>query len=163
VRRAAIVIVILAPLAGCEPHGEPPLSALGPPPPAATRAPREPLDDGSASNSPAPPTPSADGNLVSPSPKSAEQVIRSEIQPGAKLCFVEALRATPDQLGRLVITLRIDPDGNVIAATVASNQGLSPGLGDCVANVARQARFSPPGLKGATISIPFSFKRAAPN
>jgi hypothetical protein len=40
-------------------------------------------------------------------------------------------------------------------ANVASHAGLSESMAACAADAARQARFPPPGPRGATISVPF--------
>jgi hypothetical protein len=89
-----------------------------------------------------------------------EAVIRSQIHPGAKLCYRNALRLDPTQSGRLVLDLHIAPSGEVDTAVAAGPTGLGPSVVACITRVARRARFDAPGGAGATVRIPFVFERA---
>jgi len=93
----------------------------------------------------------------------AEATIRRQIHPGAKRCYQRGLQQDPTQAGRLVITIKVAPGGDVDSASVASNGGLSAQVASCIALVARRAKFDAPGPDGSTISVPFNFvKQGAP-
>lgn len=87
----------------------------------------------------------------------AEAVIRSQIFPGAKRCYNTGLNVDPTQAGKLVILVKVAPNGEVDSATVSSNSGLSPTVANCIMSVARRAKFDPPGAAGSQISVPFNF------
>ena len=89
----------------------------------------------------------------------AEAVIRRQIEPGAKRCYQKGLDSDPTQSGKLVLAIRVAPSGEVESATIASHAGLSAGVADCVAGVARRAKFDRTGPGGAAIVVPFGFIR----
>jgi hypothetical protein len=102
------------------------------------------------------------GTAARPTPlalpiRNAESVIRSRIHPGAKRCYQQGLGSNP-QAGKLVILLRIAPNGDVDSATVSSNRGLSEEVAMCITTVARGAKFDAPGPSGSQISVPFDFR-----
>lgn len=112
-------------------------------------APQEPIGDQHPSPS------AATGSAVPVA--SAERTVRTQIWPGAKRCYLEALKTDPAQHGRIVLLLQIDPSGSVADASVASNTGLADSVTACVVGAARPVRFAPPGPGGSRISIPFDF------
>jgi hypothetical protein len=59
--------------------------------------------------------------------------------------------------GKVIISARVGPNGEVAGADVASNTGLSPGVAACIAGVVRRATFAAPGGGGSTLSIPVTF------
>jgi outer membrane biosynthesis protein TonB len=59
--------------------------------------------------------------------------------------------------GKVIISARVGPNGEVTGADVAQNTGLSPGVASCIAGVVRRATFSAPGGGGSTLSIPVTF------
>jgi hypothetical protein len=89
----------------------------------------------------------------------AEAVIRRQIEPGAKRCYQKGLDTDPTQSGKLVLAIRVAPSGEVDSATISSHAGLSAGVADCIAGVARRAKFDRTGPAGATIVVPFGFVR----
>jgi hypothetical protein len=97
--------------------------------------------------------------LLSAPLANAEAVIRRQIHPGARRCYQKGLDSDPSQSGKLVVTIRVAPSGEVESATISSNAGLSAGVADCIAIVARRAKFDPTGPGGATVVVPFGFFR----
>jgi hypothetical protein len=87
----------------------------------------------------------------------AEAVIRRDIHPGAKRCYQKGLELDPNQSGKIVILIKVAPNGEVDSASVVSNTGLSAGVASCIASTARRAKFDAPGATGSTISVPFNF------
>ncbi len=97
--------------------------------------------------------------LLSAPLANAEAVIRRQIHPGARRCYQKGLDSDPSQSGKLVVSIRVAPSGEVESATISSNAGLSAGVADCIAIVARRAKFDPTGPGGATVVVPFGFFR----
>jgi hypothetical protein len=59
--------------------------------------------------------------------------------------------------GKVVITAKVGPNGEVSSADVTSNSGLSPGVASCIAGVVKRAQFNAPGGGGSTLNIPVTF------
>jgi hypothetical protein len=97
------------------------------------------------------------GSAMSVPVANAEAVIRSQIHPGAKKCYQRGLESDPTQAGKLVILIKVAPSGEVDTASVQSNSGLSTQVANCIASVARRAKFDAPGPSGSQISVPFNF------
>jgi hypothetical protein len=91
----------------------------------------------------------------------AEATIRSQIHPGARRCYQKGLDSDPSQSGRLVLQIKVAPNGEVDFAAATSHGGLSAGVVDCIVQVARRARFVGPGGSGSILSVPFNFVRQA--
>lgn len=92
----------------------------------------------------------------------AEAVIRSQIHPGAKRCYQRGLETDPSQAGKLVMLIKVAPNGEVDSASSLSNSGLSAQVVSCITAVIRRAKFDPPGANGSSISVPFNFVRQGP-
>ncbi len=97
------------------------------------------------------------GSQMSVPVANAEAVIRSQVHPGAKRCYQKGLESDPSQSGKIVILIKVAPNGEVDSVNVSSNAGLSAQVANCIAGVARRAKFDPPGASGSTISVPFNF------
>ncbi len=89
----------------------------------------------------------------------AEAVIRTQIMPRAKRCYQKGLETDPTQAGKLVISIKVSPSGEVDSASPISNSGLSAQVASCIAAAARSAKFDPPGASGSTIQVPFNFMK----
>jgi hypothetical protein len=97
------------------------------------------------------------GSAMSVPVANAEAIIRSQIHPGAKKCYQRGLESDPTQAGKLVILIKVAPSGEVDTVSVQSNSGLSAQVANCIASVARRAKFDAPGSSGSQISVPFNF------
>ncbi len=98
-----------------------------------------------------------DPPIVGGTVQNAEAVIRTQIHPGARRCYQTGLNSSSQQSGKLMVLLRIGPSGEVQSVTIQSNTGLSQQVAGCVASVAHNAKFDPPGPSGASILVPFGF------
>jgi TonB family protein len=72
-------------------------------------------------------------------------------------CYQTGLLSDSTMSGKVVISARIGPNGEVTTSEIASLTGLSPAVGQCVAGVVKRATFNAPGGGGATIQIPVTF------
>jgi hypothetical protein len=73
-------------------------------------------------------------------------------------CYEKGLLGDSTMSGKVVITAKVGPNGEVTSSDVASITGLSPTVGQCIAGVVRRATFSAPGGGGgSTLNIPVTF------
>jgi len=75
-------------------------------------------------------------------------------------CYERALRQNPTLQGRMKVSIRVGPDGNVCRANVVSNELGDQGVAACVAQIFRSAAFSAPkgGCVDAEVPLKFSPK-----
>ena len=86
----------------------------------------------------------------------ADRVIAG-LRPRFRQCYQTGLNSDPSMSGKVVITAKVGPNGEVSDANVSSNTGLSAGVASCIANVVKRAQFNPPGGGGSTLNIPVTF------
>ena len=72
-------------------------------------------------------------------------------------CYQTGLNSDPSMSGKVLISAKVGPNGEVSSADVASNTGLSPAVAQCIAGVVKRATFSAPGGGGSTLQIPVTF------
>jgi hypothetical protein len=72
-------------------------------------------------------------------------------------CYQTGLLSDSTMAGKVVIEAKVGPNGEVMSAGIASNAGLSPAVGQCIAGVVSRATFSAPGGGGATVRVPVTF------
>jgi TonB family protein len=79
-----------------------------------------------------------------------------------KACYQKGLNVDPTMSGKVVISAKIGPNGEVSSADVASSSGLSPEVTSCIASTVKRAQFdAQPGP--TTLSIPVSFHNQGQN
>jgi hypothetical protein len=82
----------------------------------------------------------------------------ARLRPGFKLCYQKGLSVDPTMSGKVVISAKIGPNGEVSSTDVVSNAGLSADVVSCIQNKIKRAEFSPPAGGGSsTVNIPVSF------
>ena len=74
-----------------------------------------------------------------------------------RTCYQTGLLEDSTMSGKVLISAKVGPNGEVSSATIASISGLSPSVGQCIANVVKRATFSAPGGGGSTLQIPVTF------
>jgi len=72
-------------------------------------------------------------------------------------CYQQGLNSDPSMAGKVLISAKVGPNGEVSSADVAQNTGLSPTVASCIAGVVKRATFSAPGGGGSTLQIPVTF------
>lgn len=96
------------------------------------------------------------GSTASVPISDADRVIAG-LRPRFRQCYQTGLNSDPSMSGKVVISAKVGPNGEVSTASVAENTGLSPAVASCIANVVRRAQFSPPGGGGSTLNVPVTF------
>lgn len=86
----------------------------------------------------------------------ADRVIAG-LRPRFRQCYQTGLNSDPSMSGKVVITAKVGPNGEVSSSDVTSNSGLSASVASCIAGVVRRAQFNPPGGGGSTLNIPVTF------
>jgi hypothetical protein len=86
----------------------------------------------------------------------ADRVIAG-LRPRFRACYQTGLNSDPNMSGKVVITAKVGPNGEVSSADVSSNTGLSQSVASCIAGVVKRAQFNPPGGGGSTLNIPVTF------
>jgi TonB family protein len=72
-------------------------------------------------------------------------------------CYQTGLNSDPSMSGKVLISAKVAPNGEVSSADVVQNTGLSPTVAQCIAKVVKRAQFSAPGGGGSTLQIPVTF------
>jgi hypothetical protein len=80
-----------------------------------------------------------------------------QLRPAFRLCYNQALAVDPLMEGCVTIIVRVAPDGAVTSVEPTNADGLSPGVGLCLASSIQQAHFDPPGANGAVLKVPAKF------
>lgn len=86
----------------------------------------------------------------------ADRVIAG-LRPRFKQCYQVGLNSDPNMSGKVVVSAKVGPNGEVSSADIASNSGLSPSVASCIAGVVKRAQFNAPGGGGSTLQIPVTF------
>ena len=86
----------------------------------------------------------------------ADRVIAG-LRPRFRQCYQTGLNSDPSMSGKVVITAKVGPNGEVADASVSQNTGLSASVASCIASVVKRASFNPPGGGGSTLNIPVTF------
>jgi TonB family protein len=84
-----------------------------------------------------------------------ESVVES-MAADLRRCYEAGLERDPSRRGRVRLTIRVGPGGEVTSVTPSSS-GLLPEVVACIAARMRAAQFRPPTEGGATVAIPLTF------
>ncbi len=96
------------------------------------------------------------GSSASVPVSDADRVIAS-LRPRFRQCYQTGLNSDPGMSGKVTISAKVSPNGEVQSAEASSNTGLSPAVAACIAGVVKRAQFNAPGGSGSTLSIPVTF------
>ena len=86
----------------------------------------------------------------------ADRVIAG-LRPKFKACYQQGLNSDPTMSGKVTISAKIAPTGEVDSANATENTGLSAGVASCIARAVRNAQFAAPGGTGSALKIPVTF------
>jgi hypothetical protein len=86
----------------------------------------------------------------------AERVVAG-LRPAFRACYNQGLQSDPGMSGKVLISAKISPNGEVASADAVQNTGLSAGVVACIARKVRNAQFDAPGPNGSTLQIPVTF------
>jgi TonB family protein len=75
----------------------------------------------------------------------------------ARPCYERALRVNSALQGKLTVSVRVDPQGNVCSASITQDAVHSPEVSNCVTGMFRSAKFPPPTGGCMDVNIPLNF------
>ena len=75
----------------------------------------------------------------------------------ARPCYERALRVNASLQGKLTVSVRVDPSGNVCSASIKEDAVHSPEVSNCVTGMFRSAKFPPPTGGCMDVNIPLNF------
>lgn len=78
----------------------------------------------------------------------------ARMSAGFRRCYNQGLASNPDMSGRVNVSARIGPGGEVQSVTATPSGTISSDVANCIAARVRSARFDPPEGGAATINIP---------
>ena len=94
-------------------------------------------------------------------PTSNADVVIEASRASFRRCYQAGLNVDPTMEGKVLISAKLSPTGEVLSSDVTFLEGLSTDVAACIAGVVKSASFSAPGGDGSTLQIPVTFVRAA--
>ncbi len=88
----------------------------------------------------------------------AEELVRNELHPRARVCLAPTLNAEPDSTWRAHFAIGVAPNGAVTEARVVECVELMQSECECIATAARSLHFAPPGSAGARLDARFDLR-----
>jgi len=86
----------------------------------------------------------------------AESVV-ARLRPSFRTCYNRGLQSDPSMAGKVIVSAKIAPNGEVASADSSQNTGLSTDVVQCILRRVRTATFETQGPIGSTIQIPITF------
>jgi len=83
------------------------------------------------------------------------------LRAGFRSCYNAGLNVDPTMSGRVMLSVKISPNGEVSSADPSGNTGLSDSVVQCLIKKVRNAQFDAPGPTGSTLQIPITFVQQA--
>lgn len=119
---------------------------------------REGNDDAGKANGVAGPTGVAQvGVSITSTPVPGADATVAALRGRFRSCYQAGLLTDSTMSGKVLISARVGPNGEVTSSEIASMTGLSPAVGQCIANVVKRTTFGGPGGGGAALQIPVTF------
>jgi outer membrane biosynthesis protein TonB len=85
----------------------------------------------------------------------------AKLRPGFRACYNAGLNVDPSMSGKVVLSVKISPNGEVSGVDPSGNSGLSENVVQCLIRKARNAQFDSPGPNGSVLQIPVTFVQQA--
>ncbi len=89
---------------------------------------------------------------MQPSVPNGDRTIAA-LRPRFRACYNQGLDADPSMAGKVAITAKVGPNGDVASVMVSENMGLSIAVTACLSNVLKAGRFDAVGANGATVNV----------
>jgi TonB family protein len=83
------------------------------------------------------------------------------LRAGFRSCYNSGLNVDPTMSGRVMLSVKISPNGEVSGVDPSGNTGLSDQVVQCLVRKVRNAQFDAPGPTGSTLQIPITFVQQA--
>jgi len=99
------------------------------------------------------------GAISTSAPVANAEATIARLRPGFRSCYNKGLANDPSMAGKLVLAIKIAPNGDVTSVTKAGGSGLSSDVESCIIRKAKNATFDAPGGSGSTVQVPVTFVR----
>jgi hypothetical protein len=97
------------------------------------------------------------GSISTSAPVANAEATIARLRPGFRSCYNKGLSNDPSMAGKLVLAIKIAPNGDVTSVTKAGGSGLSSDVEQCIIRKAKNATFDAPGGSGSTVQVPVTF------
>ncbi len=96
--------------------------------------------------------------LPPPNLQGGERAI-ARLRPSYRACYVnKGLSRDPSMAGKIVLSIRVAPNGDVAGVQKVAGSGLSSEVEQCIILRTHNAEFDAPGGSGATLQVPIIFE-----
>jgi hypothetical protein len=99
------------------------------------------------------------GSISTSAPVANAEATIARLRPGFRSCYNKGLANDPSMAGKLVLSIKIAPNGDVSSVNKIGGSGLSSSVEQCIIRKARNATFDAPGGSGSTVQVPVTFVR----
>jgi hypothetical protein len=83
------------------------------------------------------------------------------LRAGFRSCYNAGLNVDPTMSGKVQLSVKIKPNGEVDVVNPSGNTGLSDSVVKCLIRKVQNAQFDAPGPTGSTLSLPITFVQQA--
>jgi len=80
----------------------------------------------------------------------------AKLRPGFRSCYNKGLANDPSMAGKIILSIKVAPNGDVSDVSKAGGTGLSSDVEQCIINRAKHASFDASG-SGSTVQVPVTF------
>ena len=97
------------------------------------------------------------GSISTSAPVANAEATIARLRPGFRSCYNKGLANDPSMAGKLVLAIKIAPNGDVSSVSKVGGSGLSSDVEQCIIRKAKNATFDAPGGSGSTVQVPVTF------
>jgi hypothetical protein len=97
------------------------------------------------------------GSISTSAPVANAEAAIARLRPGFRSCYNKGLANDPSMAGKIVLAIKIAPNGDVNDVSKVGGSGLSSDVEQCIIKRAKGGTFEAPGGSGSTIQVPVTF------
>jgi len=97
------------------------------------------------------------GSISTSAPVANAEAAIARLRPGFRSCYNKGLANDPSMAGKIVLAIKIAPNGDVNDVSKVGGSGLASDVEQCIIKRAKSGTFDAPGGSGSTIQVPVTF------